>query len=828
MQLLPTRSAKVALSTHPVNDIQQLIDELKPDKLFLLTDENTRRHCLPILEELKGLNTDSVLAIRAGDAHKGVEALSDVWQFLSRGGATRHSLLINLGGGMPCDLGGFAAATYKRGIPFVNLPTTLLAMVDASVGGKTGINFNGYKNEVGAFKNAEMVLIYTPFLETLDRENLLSGYAEMLKHALIDGLQTLEELLLLKPADLNVETLGALVAGSVLIKDRYVHADPTEKGLRKALNLGHTVGHAFESLAMIENKPLLHGYAVAYGIIPELNLSVMKSGFSQELFQRIKNYVDEVYGAYNFEPESFDKLYELMQHDKKNRDRRINFTLLSEVGKVEVDVDCSKEEIKNSLPPGPPPKEGGTAYLITPPNYNPRELPKDYGKAFAGGHLPISAADGEPAGGSYSPPSESLSRFYGRLGEAVLPPSKSICNRLLILNALSYSPWPVQNLSNSDDTRVLAAALNSNTNLFHVGAAGTSMRFLTAFLARIVGEWTVTGSARMKERPIKVLVDALRELGAKIEYTEKEGYPPLKIFGSALQGKTLQLPGNISSQYISALLMIAPVITDGLTLELTGSITSQPYINLTLKLMEKFGAKSHWKGNVITVPEQSYTPVQVTAEADWSAASYWFEIIALSQPGTSLVIKGLHRQSLQGDAKVAELFQQLGVTHRFKEDEDIEIIQNGERTSCFRYDFADQPDLAQTFAVTCACLGLPFHFSGLHTLTIKETNRIEALIREAAKLGLTFTSNGVDDLHFDGSRKKTGGIPNIDTHHDHRMAMAFAPAALKVGPIVINDPGVVSKSYPGFWDDLREIGWGAAPSGSPEGGEKMVSERLGF
>ncbi len=432
-----------------------------------------------------------------------------------------------------------------------------------------------------------------------------------------------------------------------------------------------------------------------------------------------------------------------------------------------------------------------TSYLITPPNYDPKGLLRDSAELFAGG---------------FPPPLE------GVRGRLLLPSSKSICNRLLILNALSYSPWPVKNLSDSDDTRVLAAALNSNSNLFHVGAAGTSMRFLTAFLARIVGEWTVTGSARMKERPIKVLVDALRELGAKIEYTEKEGYPPLKIFGSALQGKTLQLPGDISSQYISALLMIAPVITDGLTLELTGSITSRPYISLTLRLMEQFGIKSQWHGNVITLPEQSYKPIQVTAEADWSAASYWFEIIALSQPGASFVLKGLHRHSLQGDAKVAELFQQLGVTHRFKEDEELEITLNGERTSCFRYDFTDQPDLAQTFAVTCACLNIPFHFSGLHTLTIKETNRIEALILEAAKLGFTFTSNGADDLHFDGSRQPKEGTQHIDTWHDHRMAMAFAPAALKVGPIVINDPGVVSKSYPGFWEDLRIAGWGAFPN----------------
>lgn len=350
MQFLSTRSARVALTTNLVVDLQQLIEELKPDKLFLLVDQNTCRHCLPLLESLPGLSDDSVLTIAAGDANKGMEGLSKVWKFLSCGGATRHSLLINLAGGMPCDLGGFAAATYKRGIPFVNLPTTLLAMVDASVGGKTGINFNSYKNEVGAFRNAEMVLIHIPFLNTLDRENLLSGYAEMLKHALIDAPETLNELLRLKPSDLDAETLGALVARSVVIKDRYVHADPTEKGLRKALNLGHTIGHAIESLAMMENKPLLHGYAVAYGIIPELRLSVMKKGFSQDLFRRIKEYLDEVYGQYNYESDSFNKLYELMLHDKKNRDRRINFTLLSEVGKPEINVDCTREEIVSSLP----------------------------------------------------------------------------------------------------------------------------------------------------------------------------------------------------------------------------------------------------------------------------------------------------------------------------------------------------------------------------------------------------------------------------------------------------------------------------------------------
>jgi len=388
-----------------------------------------------------------------------------------------------------------------------------------------------------------------------------------------------------------------------------------------------------------------------------------------------------------------------------------------------------------------------------------------------------------------------------------LPSSKSISNRLLILNALSFSSWPVKNLSDSDDTRALATALSSNSNFFDVGAAGTTMRFLTAFLARIVGEWTITGSARMKERPIGILVDALREIGAKIEYVEKEGYPPLKIFGSSLQGKPLELPGNISSQYISALLMIAPTVTDGLTLKLTGDITSRPYINLTLKLMEQYGVKSEWKEHVISVPEQMMHPLPVKAEADWSAASYWFQIVALAGEGSSVSLQGLDRYSLQGDSAVADLFRKLGVKHKFSQ-KGLVLTYSGEKTSHFKHDFTHQPDLAQTFAVTCACLGVPFHLTGLHTLKIKETDRISALIAEARKLGYVFTTNDTDDLKWDGTLVEAEQEPTISTYHDHRMAMAFAPAVIVHGPLQIENPDVVSKSYPGYWDDLMaaEVG----------------------
>jgi 3-dehydroquinate synthase len=346
MQPLPTKSAPVSLSENPVADLQELIEKISPDKIFLLTDEHTYEHCRPVISDLPGLSDERTLKIAAGDDHKHLEALASVWQFLSGGGASRHSLLINLGGGMPCDLGGFAAASYKRGIPFINLPTTLLSMVDASVGGKTGINFNGFKNEIGAFRIADMVLIHTPFLNTLDKENLLSGYAEMLKHALIDKTETLDELLDIDPAFISAEKLAGLVAESVLVKDRYVESDPLEGGIRKALNLGHTIGHAFESLAMKKGKPVLHGYAVAWGIIPELKLAVEKQGFSKDISDKVESYIDELYGVHSFSKSDFDSLYQLMQHDKKNRGSRINFTLLSQVGDPVIDVDCSKEEIE--------------------------------------------------------------------------------------------------------------------------------------------------------------------------------------------------------------------------------------------------------------------------------------------------------------------------------------------------------------------------------------------------------------------------------------------------------------------------------------------------
>jgi 3-phosphoshikimate 1-carboxyvinyltransferase len=386
-----------------------------------------------------------------------------------------------------------------------------------------------------------------------------------------------------------------------------------------------------------------------------------------------------------------------------------------------------------------------------------------------------------------------------------LPTSKSISNRALIINALAYSPYEIQNLSDSDDTKVMLAAFKSNGNKFDIGAAGTSMRFLTAFLSKIVGEWEITGSSRMKQRPIGVLVDALRKLGAQIDYIENEGFPPLKITGVSLKGGELELAGNISSQYISAILMIAPTVAGGLTIKLTGEVVSKPYIHLTLKLMEEYGVKCQWNGNTIVVPEAPYKAVQFTVEGDWSAASYWYELVALSTNG-SATLEGLYTNSYQGDSKVAELFEKLGVKTVFKNGK-TQLTKTPVSCERFDYDFSDQPDLAQTFAVTCCMLGVKFSFAGLQTLRIKESDRIYALIDELKKFGYVLTTNGTDTLHWEGERTEAATSITISTYKDHRMAMAFAPAALKVGKIAIDDPMVITKSYPHYWEDLKKVGF---------------------
>ena len=387
-----------------------------------------------------------------------------------------------------------------------------------------------------------------------------------------------------------------------------------------------------------------------------------------------------------------------------------------------------------------------------------------------------------------------------------LPASKSISNRALIIHALSKGDHPLENLSDCDDTQVMIRALHAQSDeTIDIMAAGTAMRFLTAYLSVTPGDRIITGTERMQQRPIEVLVNALRELGAHIDYIAHEGFPPLRIQGTTLTKSHITLPGNVSSQYISALLMIGPTLEKGLKITLTGDIISRPYINLTLQLMKDFGAKAEWLNeHELQVEPQLYSSTPFYVESDWSASSYWYQITAFSKEAT-ITLPGLFEKSYQGDSQVAHIFRSLGVETIYG-DKTITLRKNGNPTGRLEYDFINQPDLAQTFVVTCALLGIPFRFSGLQSLKIKETDRIAALIKEMRKLGYVLHEAEGSILYWDNERCEKSDEA-IDTYEDHRMAMAFAPACLVLGEIRINNPHVVTKSYPRYWKDLQKAGF---------------------
>lgn len=392
-----------------------------------------------------------------------------------------------------------------------------------------------------------------------------------------------------------------------------------------------------------------------------------------------------------------------------------------------------------------------------------------------------------------------------------LPASKSISNRALIIHALSGGKILPENLSDCDDTEVIIHALQHNPYEIDIKAAGTAMRFMTAFLSVKEGEEHVlTGTERMKHRPIGVLVDALRRLGADISYVGEEGFPPLRIKGRNLQGGLLEVPGNISSQYISALLMIGPVLDKGLTLKLKGDIISRPYIDLTLWTMREFGADADWSDfETITVDPKPYQEREYYIENDWSAASYWYEMMALTDHDDEIRLTGLMDGSKQGDSSVRYIFSLLGIKTQFETKQEgipttVTLRHSHRCVPRLEYDFTNSPDLAQTFIVCCALKNVHFHFRGLSTLKIKETDRIEAMKTEMRKLGYVIHDVNDSELYWDGERCEPSMQMGIDTYEDHRMALSIAPAAFKTEGLLINNPKVVSKSYPHFWDDLKK------------------------
>lgn len=388
--------------------------------------------------------------------------------------------------------------------------------------------------------------------------------------------------------------------------------------------------------------------------------------------------------------------------------------------------------------------------------------------------------------------------------------SKSESNRALILNALSKGRVGVRNLSSADDTVVMQESLKNAGNqapLINIGPAGTAMRFLSAYFAVTGTETTLTGTERMKQRPIGILVNALRELGAIVDYAEEEGFPPLAFHKDFSQkSNKINIRGNVSSQYITALLLVAAALPEGLELNIEGELTSRPYVEMTLSMLNEAGISYQWKGNTILIPSQDFGDALITVEPDWSAASYWYSIVALSD-SASVKLPWLKKSSLQGDSRISSIMEHFGVSTKFT-DGGIEISKVATGIKGDLFDLKDCPDLAQTVIVCSAALGHNATFTGLETLKIKETDRIAALQNELAKIGVKLhEDNGF--YHLDCSALHFPETITIETYEDHRMAMAFAPLALKVPKVIIEDPAVVGKSYPSFWDDLEKAGFSA-------------------
>jgi 3-phosphoshikimate 1-carboxyvinyltransferase len=397
-------------------------------------------------------------------------------------------------------------------------------------------------------------------------------------------------------------------------------------------------------------------------------------------------------------------------------------------------------------------------------------------------------------------------------GEIKLPLSKSECNRMLIIRAITGTDIELPEISDAEDTVSLRRILDQlkthqDGDTYDVGPAGTTMRFLSAYLSSIPGVYNLTGSARMQQRPISILVKALIGLGADIDFPGREGFPPLKIFGGQLRGGEIEMDGSVSSQFVSALLMIAPLMHNGLVIRFNGPIVSRPYINMTIRIMERFGVYPVWDGDKLAVSNQKYhiddAAAQFRVEPDWSAASYWYSMVALADEA-DIFLPGLRKESLQADAVCALLFPFLGVTTTFEKN-GVRLTKNHYRPGAFAFDFEDCPDIVQTVAVTAAAMRIPTLMCGLNTLRIKETDRVRAIRTELEKIGVHCEEPGHGLLEVKTFQGKVNSPLSIETYEDHRMAMSFAPLGIKYPGIIIENPGVVAKSYPGFWDELKKL-----------------------
>jgi 3-dehydroquinate synthase/3-phosphoshikimate 1-carboxyvinyltransferase len=754
------------LTQYQLHTLKEWLTGKSFSKIVVLTDDNTSEYCLPILSGLLNIPFPHI-NISQGEHSKSLENASYIWNELLKIDADRNSLLINLGGGMISDIGGFCAASFKRGISFINIPTTLLAMVDAAIGGKTAINIGPHKNQVGLFANPEEVFIDPVFLKTLHEREIISGYAEVYKYGLIYDAAFARKLVNTSPV--AIKDWLSIIENCVRIKEDIVLQDPREKGLRKILNFGHTIGHALESYSLEhDTDPLLHGEAVAFGMVAEAWLSHQKTGLTSIELNDLENHIKLVFNPVSMPGFSNKDLFQYLVKDKKNNAGIIRFALLETIGKAVYDIPCTLDEISGAL---------------------------DYCRQRMG-----------------TPYSHQIFPNQNKMpdqikGKVQLPASKSISNRALIIRALCETPFMIQNLSDADDTALMQLLFQSGDQEVYVKNAGTVARFLLAYYASRDSDVIIKGNAFMNERPIGDLVEALIHLGADIEYLENKNRLPVHIHGKVLSGGHVIVPASTSSQFITALLLIGPTLKKGITLELSGAIVSKPYIDLTLQIMNFFGIHYQKEDNIITLESQKYKPKTLFVESDWSAASYFYALTSLF-PGTVLEFDHLLENSWQGDNILKDIMKEFGIESIF-ENNKCRISSQQFKLNYFQYDFIDNPDLIPTFVCLCCALNIPFSISGIKTLKYKESNRAEVLQKELAKLGYAiYLEENImksDSIKYQDKISKNK-IIILDACQDHRMAMSFSLLALKNPEITINDADSVEKSFPQFWTELENLG----------------------
>lgn len=742
----------------PFNKLKSSLQTINQNQVFVITDDIVSKLVYPRIKHLLPIN-HKVFIVPHGETSKNWPQVEFLTSQLLVNKAGRDSILIGLGGGVITDLTGFVASIFMRGIPFILIPTSLLAQVDAAIGGKTAIDFNGIKNVLGTFTNPLQVWVIPELLQSLDQRNIRNGFAEMLKHTWLQGE---DEFYALAKSDFNEIPAHKLVFESAVFKFKLVKRDFKESNIRKSLNAGHTIGHAIE--AWSNNKhhiPLLHGEAIIWGMVLEcfvaykLNLLLLKY---------VETWFDIAYKNY-YISEKFPGAKELQNAlfaDKKNVTSVVKFVAFTAPGQYVGPLELLMSDLDEAI------------------TWVNRKLDRKLcPQTFLNGTL-------------------------------TLPISKSIANRLLILSKLLNEPFDLLNTSESlpNDVLLLKNALESNKQEVNLADAGTAYRFFVAYAAFNGLEYTLFGTERMHMRPIKPLVDALAQMGAQISYINQDGFPPLFIKTTQITNYNILLDASLSSQFVSAILLLAPIFKENGIITFQTEPVSKPYIQITLSLLNKLGIKTSWSQNTLTIKKSEITnksPLLSFLEPDWSAAAFWIGAAMLAK-SSNILLKFLKPTDVQGDAAVLPWLQSKGL-NAFFEENGLRIV--GFAPSAINdwvFDAGLYPDWVPTLAVVCPLIGINITFNNIESLRIKESDRIEAITENLIKIGVishvTQTQLRITATENLGSVKKA---INIKTFNDHRIAMAFSLITFRGYIAQIDDFQVVNKSYPEFWKHFNLV-----------------------